>query len=204
MPTATATQLTTKNKKQARPPEEKSATLYAVENEQALIERARQGDHSAFTTLLEVYDRQVMKLILRFTGDRYDREDLYQEIFTACYIALPKFSGKSSFYTWLYRISINHCVSYMRKKRPIEEEQEVPITGPNWEQRAQLKAVSKALENLKGPQHISFHLFYVEQWPLEEIAQILECNVGSVKSHLDRARKKIRLDKEVAQWQIST
>jgi len=203
MTTAAVTQLTTSNDNPSRVGVANRVAPVAVKNEQSLIEGAKQGDHRAFTTLLECYDRQVMKLILRFTGDRYDRDDLYQEIFTACYVALPKFSGKSTFYTWLYRISLNHCISYMRKKRPLEEEQEVPISGPNWEQREQLKAVLKALDNLKGPQRISFHLFYIEQWTVKEITQILECNAGSVKSHLDRARKKIRRDTEVAQWLIS-
>ena len=93
-------------------------TAVELTPEKELVERAATGDHQAFTALLEQHDRQVMNVILRFTADQFDRDELYQEIFTACYVALPGFSGKSSFYTWLYRIALNHCVSYKRGHRP--------------------------------------------------------------------------------------
>ncbi len=174
------------------------------ENEQVLIELAAQGDHQAFATLVKSHDRSIMNVILRFTLDQYDRDDLYQEIFIACYTALPSFSGKSSFHTWLYRIAINHCITFMRKQVVLEEVKDIPVSGPDQENRERLKAVAQAMSNLDGPQRVSFHLFYIEQWTLNEVADVLECSTGSVKSHLDRARKKIRQDKEIAQWLIDT
>jgi RNA polymerase sigma-70 factor (ECF subfamily) len=170
--------------------------------EKDLVERAALGDHAAFETLLEQHDQRVMNLILRFTADQFDRDELYQDIFTACYVALPRFSGKSSFYTWLYRIALNRCISFARRHQPVLEVEEIPVPDADWAQRQQLKAISRALQKLKGPQQIAFHLFYIEQWSKEEISGVLEITVGTVKSHLHRAREKIRLDKEVAQWPI--
>ena len=65
-----------------------------------------------------------------------------------------------------------------------------------------LAAISNAQKQLNGPQRVSFHLLYIEQWSLQEIATVLECNIGTVKSHLHRAREKVRMDKEVRKWKI--
>ncbi|PCH62142.1 MAG: hypothetical protein COC19_03245 [SAR86 cluster bacterium] len=183
-------------------PIEDAAAACTEQQERLLIKQASQGDHRAFTQLLQNYDRRIINVILRFTGNRYDRDDLFQEIFTACYLALPKFSGKSSFYTWLYRIALNHCISYTRSQRPMEAIEDISQQAQSLQRQLQLNTISNAVETLKSPQRISFHLYYIEQWTTAEIAQLLECRVGSVKSHLDRARKKIRLNKEVAKWQI--
>ncbi|MEX0619150.1 MAG: sigma-70 family RNA polymerase sigma factor [Pseudohongiellaceae bacterium] len=172
------------------------------ETELALVSAARAGDHSAFTLLLKQHDRKVMRVILRFTANRYDREDLYQNIFTACYKALPRFSGNCRFYTWLYRIAMNQCISFMRRHRYFEPEQDIAVNDISRERCAKLKAINEAQSRLEGPQQISFHLFYIEGWSLEEIANVVECKVGSVKSHLHRARKKIRADHEVQKWNI--
>ena len=116
-----------------------------------------------------------------------------------------KFKFKSSFSTWLYRIALNRCITYM-KKRPVVLE---PEDGPDphaalsrdYEQRARLSAIKAAMARLKGPQQLCFHLFYVEEWDLGRIAETLDCREGTVKSHLNRARKRIRMDEEVLQWQ---
>ncbi len=172
-------------------------------NEAQLVVRAQKGDHQAFTTLLQLYDSRVMNLILRFTANQYDRDDLYQNIFTACFVALPRYNGNASFYTWLYRIGLNQCIDFMRKHKPLETLQDKALHHCGFEQQQQLNAVHQAMKKLNGPQRISFHLFYIEQWNTEEIAQVLECGLGTVKSHLDRARKKVRQHQEVALWLIN-
>lgn len=172
-------------------------------NEADLVARAQNGSHPAFTQLLERHDRRVMNVILRFTNNQYDSDDLYQEIFIACYKALPKFSGNSSFYTWLYRIALNCCIGFMRKHKPVQELPELPAEAINWERQHKLGAINQAMASLEGPQRISFHLFYIEQWSNSDIANVLDCSEGTVKSHLNRARQKIRQHREVAQWLIN-
>ncbi|PCH61787.1 MAG: hypothetical protein COC19_04200 [SAR86 cluster bacterium] len=179
----------------------KNPTSADIEVESSLIRRAKHGDNQAFCDLLRCHDKQVMQLILRFSGDLYIREDLYQEIFMACYKALPKFKGNSSFRTWLYRISLNRCISYMKKNQVVVQAEEIACAGNNLERSEQMQVIYQALSQLRGAQRISFHLFYIEQWNVHEIAQLMECSTGTVKSHLDRARKRIRLDSEVAKWQ---
>lgn len=173
-------------------------------NETHLIESAARGDHAAFMTLLKRYDRQLMSVVCRFTHDACDREDLYQEIFLHCFKCLKKFRFKSSFRTWLYRVSLNRCLVYLKKQKPEEPEVEAGAEPPDWERRQKLAAVGRAVARLSGPQRIAFHLFYVEDWTVPEIGKLLKCRDGSVKSHLDRARKKVRLDQEVLLWRTNT
>lgn len=170
---------------------------------QAELMDAKAGDQEAFMTLLSRYDRQIMSVVYRFTGNLYDREDLYQEIFLHAFTSLKSFRGDASFQTWLYRLALNRCIKYMKKK-PVYDEIEEAGVSQDMEQRARVLAVHKAASKLKGPQRICFHLFYVESWSLGDIAQLLDTREGTIKSHLDRARRKIKGDREVLQWQIST
>lgn len=163
---------------------------------------ASTGDHHAFTRLLKIHDRRVMGVIIRFTGNRFDRDDLYQDIFTACYLALPRFNATCAFYTWLHRIALNQCISFIRSRKTFEPEVDFAAEDDNWERQAQLQAVINAQKQLAGPQQIAFHLYYVEQWLIEDIAELLECSVSAAKTHIHRAREKIRADEEVRKWNI--
>ncbi|MDP2139626.1 MAG: RNA polymerase sigma factor [Gammaproteobacteria bacterium] len=172
------------------------------ESEAQLIALARTGDHQAFTRLLEIHDRRVMGVIVRFTGNRFDRDDIYQEVFTACYVALPRFNGTCAFYTWLHRIALNQCISFIRSRKTFEPEEDVAVEDESWERKAQLQAITNAQKQLAGPQQIGFHLYYVEQWSIEDIAVLLECSLSAAKTHIHRAREKIRADEEVRKWNI--
>lgn len=172
------------------------------ESESTLVALAKGGDHRAFTRLLETHDRRVMSVIVRFTGNRFDRDDLYQDIFMACYLALPRFNGTCAFYTWLHRIALNQCISFIRSRKTFEPEEDIAAEDDDWERKAQLRAVSNAQKQLVGAQQIGFHLYYVEQWLIEDIAELLECSVSAAKTHIHRAREKIRADEEVRKWNI--
>jgi RNA polymerase sigma-70 factor (ECF subfamily) len=172
-----------------------------MEDEHQLIRRAQGGDHAAFIALLARYDRQIMSVIYRFTSDCYDREDLYQEVFLHCYRSLGTFRFRSSLKTWLYWLALNRSVTYMRKKQPVAEPTEMAAEEIDWERREKLRAVHQALCRLRGKQRICFHLHYIEDWRVDEIAAVLECSEGTVKSHLNRARSKIRGEREVLVWQ---
>lgn len=175
------------------------------EMETALIARARKGNHQAFLKLVARNDRALMSVIYRFTGNQFDREDLYQDIFLHCWKSIGKFKGNASFTTWLYRLAMNRCISYMRKNRDdtVTHDQDLPYS-PNPEKRAKLQAVMRAAEKLNGAQRICFHLFFVENWKQDEIAEVLNCETGTVKSHLNRAKQKVMTSKEVTAWSTPT
>jgi len=174
-----------------------------------LIDAAKAGDHEAFVRLLARYDQQIMGVVYRFTGNCYDREDLYQEVFLHAYRALSGFRGEAAFSTWLYRLAFNRCIRYMKKARgpapmtalaEVEDRASTP-SGDNPEHRARLAAIHRAAAALPDKQRVCFHLYFVEGWDLHRIAQTLDMREGTVKSHLNRAKIKIRKDKEVLLWQ---
>ena len=174
-----------------------------MNDENALIRQAQRGDHKAFLRLLERYDRQIMSVVYRFTTDQFDREDLYQEIFLQCFASIGKFRFKSAFVTWLYRIALNRSISYMKTRTPVAEFRETAAPAIDWEQRQKIQAVRSALNRLTGKQKIVFHLHYIEGFRVDEIAEILDCSPGTVKSHMNRARVKVREDQEVLAWQTT-
>jgi RNA polymerase sigma-70 factor (ECF subfamily) len=174
-----------------------------MDDERVLIEQAQSGDQAAFLTLLSRYDRQIMSVVYRFTYDLYDREDLYQEIFLNCYRSIKRFRFRSSFSTWLYRIALNRCLTYMRKKKPTTEMVETPSPPLDWDRRERLMAIRRAMSRLRGQQKICFHLHYIEDWGTAQIAELIGRSEGTVKSHLNRARAKIRTDREVLVWQTN-
>ena len=166
-----------------------------------LIIRAQKGDREAFLELIQGCDRHIMSVVYRFTGDLYDRQDLYQEVFLRSFRSIKKFRFKANFQTWLYRLALNCCIDYMKKNQPTDPLPENRLAEPNWESREKIKAVHRALTRIRGPQRIAFHLHYIEGWDLKEIAELLHCKEGTVKSHLNRARNKIKRDHKVLLWQ---
>ncbi|MCB1049690.1 MAG: RNA polymerase sigma factor [Acidobacteria bacterium] len=170
-------------------------------SESELIALAQTGDQDAFLDLIAAHDQLIMGVIVRFGGDQFDRQDIYQNVFLAVFKAIGRFQGTAKFSTWLYRVAFNQCLNYYRKHLPVASMLQEPVhPGPDWNARAQLQAIHRALTRLKGPIRLCFHLFYIEQWGLSEIAEVLELKEGSVKSYLDRARKHIRQNEEVRAW----
>lgn len=174
-----------------------------MEDERELIKQAQGGDQAAFLALLARYDRQIMSVVYRFTSNQFDREDLYQEVFLHCYRAIGSFHFRSSLLTWLYRIALNRSLTYMRRHEPVAEPKDEPGPEPDLEQQAKLRSVHTAMSRLRGRQRVCFHLHYLEDWDVADIAEVLDCSLGTVKSHLNRARSKIRRDREVEAWLTS-
>jgi len=172
-------------------------------NEEALVRQAQEGDTSAFLELLRRHDRRIMAVVYRFSGDQYDREDLYQEIFLHCFKSIGTYAFRCAFSTWLHRIALNRCIDYMNRKPVVREVEDSPAPPQDHERREKLRAVHEAMNRLRGPQRICFFLHYVEGWSIEEIREVLDVERGTVKSHLDRARKKIRMTPEVLKWQTN-
>lgn len=174
-----------------------------MDDELLLIQKAQKGDSSAFLELIARYDRQIMSVIYRLNCDRCDREDVYQEIFLACFRSIGSFKFRSSFVTWLYRLALNRCLSYMKRNRRMLELPQGDAGNADANRNAKLQAIQSALGQLDGLQKICFHLYYIEDWSIERIAETLACAPGTVKSHLHRARNRIRTDPGVLIWRTN-
>lgn len=174
-----------------------------MDDELQLIQKAQKGDSGAFLELISRYDRQIMSVIYRLNCNRCDREDIYQEIFLACFKSIGSFKFRSSFSTWLYRVALNRSLSYMKKNTRVIEFSQGDTGDADEDANEKLKAVRSALAQINGLQKICFHLYYIEGWDIERIAETLECAPGTVKSHLYRARNRIRMDPGVLIWRTN-
>ncbi len=174
------------------------------------IERARRGDHEAFRILVERYQGRAYRLALRVLRDEEKARDAVQEGFIKVYRSLDRFEGRSSFYTWLYRLVLNLCLDMRRRDRsdrevewteerahPPEEPGGGPLEasggGPAGElERAEIRArVAAAIDTLPDGQRETLVLREVEGLSYQEIADALGISKGTVMSRLHYARKKV-------------
>lgn len=167
--------------------------------ESELVKQSQKGDATAFMQLIERHDHRIMSVVHRFTFDQFDRDDIYQEVFLAAFKNVRRFRGDCAFATWLLRIALNRCIDLERKRKK-ERWLELPSQAIDPQQSQKLASVYRALRHLaKGPR-TCFQLHYLEGMTVEEIADLLSCRSGTVKSQLNRARKQIRQHDEVQQW----
>jgi RNA polymerase sigma-70 factor, ECF subfamily len=180
----------------------------AAETDQQLVARVQKGDSRAFDLLVLKYQHRIFGLISRYVRDADEVQDVAQEAFIKAYRALPGFRGESAFYTWLYRIAINTAKNYLvsRSRRPpgtdIElEDAEYHESG--WGLRdienpenalfgAELKAVvDGAIGALPEDLRTAITLREFDGLSYEDIADIMDCPVGTVRSRIFRAREAI-------------
>lgn len=179
------------------------------EVDQQLVERAQRGDKSAFELLVAKYQRKLIRLLSRFIRDPTEVEDVAQEAFIKAYRALPSFRGDSAFYTWLYRIGINTAKNYlvaMGRRAPTvtetesadsegsEESGQVPdYNTPENElmSRQIAETVNRAVEELPEELRTAITLRELEGLSYEDIAAIMNCPIGTVRSRIFRAREAI-------------
>lgn len=177
--------------------------------DRALVERAQHGDKRAFELLVEKYQRRLGRLLSRFIRDPSEVEDVMQEAFIKAYRALPGFRGDSAFYTWLYRIGINTAKNYlaaMGRRAPTStdmeaEEAEGHVDGErlrdlNTPENALLSkeiadTVNSTIESLPEELRTAIQLRELEGMSYEEIANIMGCPIGTVRSRIFRAREAI-------------
>jgi RNA polymerase sigma-70 factor (ECF subfamily) len=176
--------------------------------DQALVERVQQGDKSAFDLLVRKYQHRISKLISRYVKDPVEVQDVAQEAFIKAYRALPRFRGDSAFYTWMYRIAINTAKNYLvaRGRRmpstDIEAEEAEQYDGADGLRefatpehmllRDEVEAtVFSALESLPEGLRVAITLREIEGLSYEEIAEAMDCPVGTVRSRIFRAREAI-------------
>lgn len=179
-----------------------------MDSDQVLVDRSQQGDTKAFDVLVLKYQQQVFSLIYRLTSDRQAVEDLAQDIFHNAYRAIRHFQGKSSFFTWLYRITVNTCINFTKQQRlrrmitSVEENPYGDVPSPSHEEvdgperaleNKQLAGlIEKALTSISEDKRTILILRDIEGLSYEEIAAIMDCPIGTVRSRLFRAREKIQ------------
>jgi RNA polymerase sigma-70 factor (ECF subfamily) len=179
------------------------------EIDQQLVERAQRGDKRAFELLVEKYQRKLARLVSRLVRDPGEAEDVTQEAFIKAYRALPTFRGDSAFYTWLYRIGINTAKNYlvaMGRRAPTSTEIEAE-DAEGYESGELLRdintpeslllskeignTVNAAIEALPEELRSAIQLRELEGMSYEEIAKLMDCPIGTVRSRIFRAREAI-------------
>ena len=180
--------------------------------DQKLVERVQRGDKNAFNLLVTKYQHKVANLVSRYVKNHSDVPDIVQEAFIKAYRALPNFRGASAFYTWLYRIAVNcaknHLVAGGRKPpgSDIEvEDAEMYDSGDALRENASpekllltneiKEAVFKTIEQLPEDLRTAINLRELEGLSYEEIATVMDCPVGTVRSRIFRARDAV--DKKI-------
>lgn len=173
-------------------------------DERRLLQKAQEGDRKAFEALVALHSRRVYNLALGYTGRHHDAEEIAQTVFVKVWKALPQFRGASAFSTWLYRLTLNACTDHYRRERKrrgdlsLDDPDLSPIrdAAPSPEeiviQREEEAILRKALAELPEQHRVILILREMDGLDYQEIAQVLEIQVGTVKSRLARARRALR------------
>jgi RNA polymerase sigma-70 factor (ECF subfamily) len=171
--------------------------------EQRLVARARRGSADAFHALVDAYKERLFGFVWRMIRDHHEAEDICQAAFVKAYEALDSYNEKYAFSTWLFTIAYRLCLNHLRKRKPYSgdvdfgriarAEADAPQTLASTEEARRLRnEIWAAVEQLKPAQKTAVLLFYREGKSCEEIGRVLEVPTVTVKSHLHRARGKLR------------
>lgn len=172
--------------------------------------QAQNGDVSAFESLVREYQSRLYHTCLRMMADPEDARDMAQDILVKVWRSLPSFKGESSFSTWLYRIAVNTCLDELRRRKKAAHASVEALAESGWEPSdpeaehllelaLNRDLLQKALQRLPDDFRTVIVLRDVNGLSYEEIAQIIDCPIGTVRSRLNRARKnmaKILIDME--------
>lgn len=178
------------------------------EVDQALVERVQKGDKRAFDILVQKYQHRIIKLIARFVRNADDVQDVAQEAFIKAYRALKNFRGDSAFYTWMYRIAINtaknHLVAAGRRATDsaVDAQEAEQYESGDWLREYATpehellateinKVITDTISDLPDDLKEAITLREMENLSYEEIADVMECPIGTVRSRIFRAREAI-------------
>lgn len=178
--------------------------------DQEIILRCKNGDREAFNLLMEKYQRQVFNVVYGMLSDYEDASDATQEVFIKVYRSIASFKGQSSFMTWLYRICSNVCNDFLRKRQrqgrtvslDADNDEETnnvmevvsnePTPDETLEMNESQKALWAAIKALKKEYREIIVYSDIQQLSYDEIAKIIKCPNGTVKSRLNRARSALK------------
>lgn len=188
----------------------KSPAPVELTAEQTLVRRARQGDLAAYDDLVRRYQERIYATIYHMTSNHEDANDLAQETFIKAYQALKSFKGGSSFYTWVYRIAVNKTINFL-KQRKNRSHMSLNDLDFNAEHNPDLMALisdktprreaglaelqeklNEAMQKLSEPHRLVVTLHDVQGLAHDEIAEIMNCNIGTVRSRLFYARQQLQ------------
>ncbi len=178
------------------------------QQEKNWIRAARAGNQTAFAELVRRYEKRVLALTRRMCPNPSDAEEAAQEAFLAAWQGLPSFRGDASFSTWLYRLTSNACADHMRKEgrhlahagASLDDEsfftdaaESEDLSPQSLAERAELRGEIEAGLRALSPEHREVLLLReMQQLSYEEIAQVLDADLGTVKSRISRARQQLR------------
>lgn len=188
----------------------KSSTPVDPVEEQTLVRRSQQGDMEAYDQLVRRYQERIYATIYHMTSNHEDANDLAQETFIKAFQALKSFKGGSSFYTWVYRIAVNKTINFLKQRKnrihmslndlDFQAEHDpdlVALVSDRTPRRevnlAELQEkLNAAMQKLSEPHRLVVTLHDVQGLPHDEIAEIMECNIGTVRSRLFYARQQLQ------------
>lgn len=174
-----------------------------------LVERVQSGDQAAFGLLVSKYQRKLLRLVMRLVRDHAEAEDVTQEAFIKAYRALPNFRGESAFYTWLYRIGVNTAKNWLianGRRMPTvtditdEDGESIDDGGLLRDEETPDRVlmskqigdtVNSAMEALPEELRTAITLREIEGLSYEEISQVMDCPIGTIRSRIFRAREAI-------------
>ena len=177
-------------------------------NENELVKRVQSGDTEAFNPLILKYEKKIYNLIYKRVDNRETAQDLCQEVFLKAWRALPNFKNQSIFYTWIYKIAVNCCIDYIRKRNkqfiyvceelpenpddvfPILQTQLSPCEILEMEELGYV--IRKTVHQLPPRQQRVFRLYYFHDLPIKEIAVRINKTESTIKAHLHQARRNLR------------
>ena len=182
----------------------------------ALVDRARRQDLDAYNELVARYQRRIYALVYHMTSNREDSEDLVQDVFVKAYRSLAYFKGDSSFYTWIYRIAVNRTINFLKKRKrtsamSLDDVDQAIERDPSYVELSARESpvrdmaitelqekLNKALQTLSEKHRSVVVLHDIEGVPHDEIARMLGCSCGTVRSRLHYARA--QLQNELAEF----
>jgi RNA polymerase sigma-70 factor, ECF subfamily len=178
--------------------------------EQELVKRARRGDLSAYDDLVRRYQERIYATVYHMTSNHEDANDLAQEAFIKAYQALKTFKGGSSFYTWVYRIAVNKTINFLKQRKNrtqmslndvdfhAEHDPDLVALISDKTPRREVnlaelqEKLNAAMQKLSEPHRLVVTLHDVQGLSHEEIAEIMDCNIGTVRSRLFYARQQLQ------------
>ncbi len=169
-------------------------------NERQLLTAIANGEQAVFRACYDAHVRQVFNVAMQYAKHQEDAEEITQEVFVKLYKHAHKFKGESKLSTWLYRVTVNHALNYIEKrKRRLRKEEEYGTslfdqTEPRLteEQKARAAQLMKWVERLPARQQTAFNLSFIQDMPRQDVADVMELSLKAVESLLQRAKQNLR------------
>src|SRR5215468_10353742 len=196
----------------SNPPEQPNPNAASEQqvDESALVKRARRGDLAAYDDLVRRYQERIYATVYHMTSNHEDANDLAQEAFIKAFHALKSFKGGSSFYTWIYRIAVNKTINFLKQRKNkaqislddldfnVEHNPDLVALISDKTPRREVnltelqERLNAAMQKLSEPHRLVVTLHDVQGLSHEEIAEIMDCNIGTVRSRLFYARQQLQ------------